>query len=184
MPGFSITWFLKGLMHPATTPSHIILLLGLGLLLGQQGKTHLGGKLLFFALSVMFGFMLSHFCADSLRVNIAFVNNELILLTLALITGLLSALKLQLPAIMTPLLLLVSGTILGLDSQPHVIPGLQLNIYAWASGITLAIWGIVALLGLVSLLLKNILQGMILRVLGSWIAASAIFVLTLLLAGR
>lgn len=187
MLDFSFTWFEKGLMHPVVTPSHIILLLGLGLLLGQQGKSHLVRHLALFALSIIGGFVLdqviNYFVSEN-AARLAYENNELILLLLALIIGLLSVLKLHLPGAITMLLLLVSGVMLGLDSQPHIIPGLHVSFSGWIAGAALGIWSIVALLALVSLLMRDILQGMVIRVLGSWIATSAIFVLTLLLARR
>jgi hypothetical protein len=166
---------MQGIFHPLQTPAHIILIIGLAFFIGQQ--SHL--KILLLALfAIIAGFALNHF-------NLLNWNTELILLSLALICGLLLVLRLNLPTVISLVLLIISSVILGLDSSPIMIPGLSTNsIYSWrlGAGITLTVG--VVLLSLLAYLLNRFWNGIILRVAGSWIATSAIFVLTLMLAGQ
>ena len=172
---FTQTWFIQGVLHPLQTPAHLMLILGLALLLGQQKQLK---GLLLLPFSVIAGLMINHYSLLSW-------NTELILLVLALICGLLLVLRLNLPKIITIILLLFSGIILGLDSSPVMIPGLGINsIISWRLGAMLTInMGIVAL-DLLAYFLNRYWNGIILRIAGSWIATSAIFVLTLMLAGK
>ncbi len=178
---FSPSWFQDGLLHPLQTPSHLILLLGLGLLLGQQVKTSppFLKYVALLLLSLMIGFILNQ------TQNIHW-NNELILLVIALSVGLLTLLRPKLGPKKTSLILipavLLSGIILGLDTQPIVIPGMRsVSINSWLMGSASSIMSLILLLGLLSVGLRRFFNGMILRIASSWIATSAIFVLTLLI---
>ncbi|MCF6191348.1 MAG: HupE/UreJ family protein [Cocleimonas sp.] len=172
---FTHTWFMQGIMHPLQTPAHLILILGLAFLLGQQKQFK---SLLLLPIVVLAGFVLNHY-------SLINWNTELILLALALICGLLLVLRLNLPAFITIVLLIVCGVTLGLDSSPIMIPGLGSNsIISWRLGAAVTINIGIAVLALLAYLLNHYWNGIILRVAGSWIATSAIFVLTLLLAGK
>jgi len=152
-----------------------MLLLGLAFLLGQQKQ--LKGILLL-PFSVLAGLLINHYSLLSW-------NTELILLVLALICGLLLVLRLSLSKFITIMLLVFCGIIVGLDSSPVMIPGLGTNsIISWQLGATLTINIGIVLLSLFAYLLNQYWNGIILRVAGSWIATSAIFVLTLMLAGK
>lgn len=178
---FSSSWFLQGLLHPLQTPSHLILLLALGLLLGQQAKTlrQLIKYLALFTVSVVIGFVLN----QTQNFN---WNNELILLVIALSIGLLTLLRPHVSSKKISLFLipavLLAGIMLGLDTQPIVIPGMRsVSINSWLFGSASSIISLILLLGLCGFGLRRYFNGMILRIAGSWIATSAIFVLTLLL---
>lgn len=162
-------------MHPLQTPSHLILLFGLGLLLGQQTKTqgNIINNLSLFIVLVISGLVIQNY----LSINL---NNELILLTLALIAGILVILHLNLPSIIMTTLIISGGIMLGLDTSPVIIPGIRsVSIYSWLSGSAVSIFTIISALILCSFVLHRFLEGMIIRVVGSWIATSALFVLTL-----
>jgi len=179
MTGFSSTWFLEGFLHPLETPSHLILLVALGVLLGQQASAHFFRNLLLFSVAVIVGFIINN--TFSLRWN-----NELILLFLALFISLLTTLRLDYRLwwvqATTPLLGISCGLILGLDSSPVVIPGLGADtFYNWLLGASIGIYASIIIIAVISLLLRHLFQGIILRVLSSWIATSALFVLTLLM---
>ncbi len=177
---FSSSWFIKGLSHPAMTPSHIMLILAMGLLLGQQAKSGLPGRLATLLISVVIGFILNQYLSDTVK-NL--FNTELILLLLALSIGLLTLLKLTLHNALLIPVILFAGIMLGLDSTPAMIPGLRsVSINSWLFGAGSGIVALVTIMSLVSLALHNVLKGLILRILASWIATSAIFVLTLMLA--
>jgi urease accessory protein len=179
MIGFSSTWFLEGFLYPLETPSHLILLIGLGVLFGQQVSTHFIRNLLFFCGSVLIGFVINN--GLSLRWN-----NELILLTLSLLVSLLVVVRLNASLLWVKILVLFfsisCGIMLGIDSSPIVIPGLGANtFYNWLFGAAVGIFISTFIIASISALLRNVFQGIILRVLGSWIATSALFVLTLLI---
>ena len=166
---------MQGIFHPLQTPSHLILILGLGLFLGQQKQLK---SLLLLPFAVFAGFALNYY-------SLLDWNTELILLILALICGLLLLLRLNLPAFVSIVLMVFCGIILGLDSSPVMIPGLGANsIISWRLGAAITINIGIAVLALLAYFLSRYWNGIILRVAGSWIATSAIFVLTLMLAGR
>ncbi|RTZ62651.1 MAG: hypothetical protein DSZ29_07985 [Aquificaceae bacterium] len=176
---FSTTWFFDGFTHPLETPAHLILLIGLAILLGQQGGAYLIRNIVIFSVAVIAGFVINNYASPDM-------NNELILLVLALLVSLLVILRLDYRAswvqFIVVLLSLISGIVLGLDSSPIMIPGLAVStFYNWLFGTSVAITLTVSIIALISFLLRNLLQGVVLRVIGSWIATSALFVLTLLL---
>lgn len=179
MSGFSTQWFMDGMLHPLQTPSHAMVLVGLALLLGQQVNTRFVRGLTLLTISVLMGMVINHYFASSLA---GLLNNELILLVLALSIGLLIIMKLGLHDLIIMLTVIICGVMLGLDSSPTIIPGIRSSsIYSWLSGTAVSIVVSISLVSLVSLMLRKLLEGIVLRVMGSWIATSAIFVLTLLL---
>lgn len=159
--------------HPLQTPAHLILLLGLAFFLGQQKQLK---TVLLLPIAVFIGFLSNHFALLDW-------NTELILLVAALICGLLLVLKLRVPIILSLVLLACSGFVLGLDSSPIKIPGLGLNsINSWRLGATITMSLVLFLITTFAYLLNFFWNGIILRIAGSWIATSAIFVLTLIIA--
>ncbi len=166
---------MQGILHPLLTPAHLMLIFGLALLLGQQKQFK---SIVLLPFAVLTGFIFNHYSLLSW-------NTELILLVLALICGLLLVLQLNLPKFITIIFLIFCGIILGLDSSPVMIPGLGINsIISWRLGAAITINIGIVVLSLFAYFLNHYWNGIILRVAGSWIATSAIFVLTLLLAGK
>ena len=179
MIGFSFAWFLEGFLHPLETPSHLILLVALGVLLGQQASAHLMRNIFLFCITVIAGFIINHTFSPQW-------NNELILLLLALFISLFTVLRLHYRLSWVQwtisLLSIGCGLMLGLDSSPIVIPGLGADtFYNWLLGASIGIYVAVIIMAIISLLLRDLFQGIILRVLASWIATIALFVLTLLM---
>ncbi len=175
---FTPTWFMEGLWHPPQTPSQLLVLLALAVFAGQQGRLFPGSLLLFFIASLIGGFVLNHFYTPNWNV-------ELFLLVIALITSLLVVLRLELsPGLSKWVLLpfaLISGVMLGLDSTPIMIPGLGNEItYNWLAGALTSMLLLFSVLNALSYVSRNLVNGVVLRVAGSWIATSALFVLTLL----
>ena len=168
---FIQTWFIQGLLHPLLAPSHIILLVSLGIIIGQQSI-----KLIYFvmlAISVSIGMILKQYLVISLNI-------ELILLVLALIVSLLILAKLRLPRFLVLLLIIMSGVVLAYDTDPIVIPGVGENsINNWLLGALISMLSVVTLLSLIAIFIRRFWEGIILRIIGSWIATSAIFILTL-----
>jgi len=177
---FAPGWFLQGLLHPLQTPAHILLILGLGLLVGQQQRQL--GSLLIFSLSIILGLILNQNLDQNLVFNDLNLNIELMLLALGLVTSLLVIIKIPLPSLLVWFFVLISGLVLGFDSSPMLIPGLgATSIYNWLAGAASSFIGIILITTIVAYFASKLWQGIILRVLASWIATSAIFVLTFIL---
>ncbi|PWQ97807.1 HupE/UreJ family protein [Leucothrix pacifica] len=169
-------FFIQGLSHPLMVPAHLIVTFSLGLLLGQQGWKHMGIVLPFFILVIGASLVMTRHYNPSW-------NSEAILLPLAAITGVLVILKLQLHWIITVVLAAAAAVVIGLDSAVPMIPGLQARkIYASLAGSGLTVFGLLLVISVIAWSLRNLLQGIVLRVLGAWATAGAVLVLTLLLA--
>jgi len=170
---FTPSWFMQGMLHPLQTPSHILLVLGLGLLIGQQRL--LLSSLLLFSFSVLVGLILNQTIKPDFDI-------ELMLLAVGLFVSLLVIIKLPLPSLLIIFLAIISGIGLGLNSSPILIPGLgSTSIYSWLIGVTCSFIAGALITTRIVYFINNYWQGIILRVLASWIATSTIFVLTFIL---
>lgn len=173
---FSTTWFMEGFWHPPQTPSQVMLVIALAVLLGQQTWTTSLKTITLFIFSLAVGFVINHFYTPNWSV-------ELLLLSIALAISLLVTLKLTIAKPLLFVLLIISGVIIGLDSRPIMIPGFGNSIVInWLLGATSSITVLFVLLNLISYMLRNLINGVVLRVIGSWIATSALFVLVLMFA--
>lgn len=169
-------FFMQGLSHPMMVPAQLIVTFSLGALIGQQGWGHLRIVLPVFLVALAGGLIMT-------RYQTASWNSEMVLLPLAAVTGLLVTLKRQLPIIITIILAIVAAIVIGMDSAVPMIPGLQVRkIYASLAGSGISIFGILLLISLIAMMLRNVFQGVVLRVLGAWSTAGAVLVLALLLA--
>ncbi len=171
-------FFLEGFWHFLQAPSHIIVLFGLGLLIGQQGSRGVRFGALSFALAIGGGLSLTQLVLLSWK-------HDIVLLLLAIAIGALLALRRNLPAWGVALPAAVAGIMIGIDSGPSVIPGMQATMtFVSLVGTALSTCLAVMVFALPSLLLRSPLNGIILRVLGSWVSASALMVLVLTFAPR
>ena len=171
---YTPTWFIEGFWQPLQDPSQLILLVSLGLLSGQQGQHVITKNLALFAGSLGIGFILNHFYTPIWNV-------ERSLLISALSMSLLVTVQLQLPRVLLFLFNISSGIMLGWASTPISIPGFGNSImYNWSSGVLISMTLLLAVVSYLSFLLRNLIHGIALRVIASWIATSALFVLTLL----
>lgn len=161
--------FFGGVLHPLTTPTHLLILLGLGLLVGQ--KTPLNLKLplqVFIPVSAI---------ALALTTT-GFVNTIPTpwLIGLALVIGLLVALSWKLPLWVSGALFGAAALLIGLDSPAESA--------TWSGTLKtlLGIWvGLILGVGDIayfsSLCTRHHWQQTGLRVTGSWISAIALMVL-------
>ena len=173
---FSTTWFFEGVWHPPQTPSQVILVVAIAVLLAQQSWFISIKNLSVFILSLIIGFIINHFYTPTWSV-------ELMLLIFALTISLLVTLRLKLIAAILFLLLISSGIALGLDSRPIMIPGFGNSIAVnWLLGATASMSALFIAANLPTYFLRNLINGVVLRVIGSWIATSALFVLVLAVA--
>ena len=100
--------FYNGLLHPVLVPAHLLLLIALGLFLGQQGIKRVELALGVFAAATLAGLVLAWF---SIGAGI-----EILVLALSAAIGLLVAISLHVPLIWCVVIALLAGLLLGIDS--------------------------------------------------------------------
>jgi hydrogenase/urease accessory protein HupE len=169
IPG--VTGFPGGLLHPVLIPAHLMTLVGLALLIGR-GKMRLISELVFAA--ALIGGL------GAIALGTGETRAPLVLLAVAAICGLLIAAALPAPRPVVWLLAAVVGVAIGLDSPPDVISirmAYVIMLGTWIGAVAV----LVALAEVAARLARH-WQLIGLRVLSSWIAASAILVLALRLA--
>ena len=168
-PAFAgATGFSGGLVHPLFVPTHAITILSLGMLIGQQTPHRRWPLLLAYAagLGVGFAAMVSAFAPR--------FSAEALLAATAIV-GALVALARGAPWL-TGFLALGVGIALALDSSPGGISVREANII-----IVGTFCGAVILLGVVLkvvAIFRREWQKLGMRILGSWMAASAVLILT------
>ena len=171
----STNFFMKGFYHPMMVPAHIIALFALGLLLGQQGWRAIKVVVPTFVLALIASLIMT-------RYQSAPWEAELVLLPLAAITGLLVVIKLNLGPVVPLLISIIAAVVIGMDSAVPRIPGLQAaKIYSHLTGSGIFASGLLLVISLISVSLRKLLDGVILRILGAWSTAGAVLVVTLLL---
>jgi hydrogenase/urease accessory protein HupE len=163
--------FVAGLVHPLSITAHVTALIGLGLMVGQQSRRR--ATLLAFAIGLMAGLA-------ALAAAIGETRAPLVLLSGAALAGLAAAVGWPMPSILGAPLALIVGAAIGLDSPPRAASIAAAN--AALAGTALAAFAAVALIAAVAARLRRGWPRIGVRVLGSWIAAAAILVVTLQLA--
>ncbi|TXH71172.1 MAG: hypothetical protein E6Q83_02925 [Thiothrix sp.] len=154
-------------------PAHLMVLLALGLLLGQQTPSTIRPSLALYILSLGSALVLTRFLPR-------FVQGELNLLILALSLGLLVILKLRINLALALTLSICAGVLIGLDSRVSALPGLGASkIYLQLAGTAVSASLLLSLLTLFSFYLNKLLNGLAVRVLGAWITAGSLMVLAL-----
>lgn len=170
----STSFFMKGLYHPMMVPAHLIALFALGLLSGQQGWKTIRLVLPTFIAVLIASLIMTRYHSPSW-------NAEWILLPLATVTGILIVLKLQMATIVSLVIACLAAVVIGMDSAVPRIPGLQLSkIYEHLAGSGVFSSSLLFIISLTALNLRNVLDGVILRILGAWSTAGAVLVVTLL----
>ena len=171
----STSFFMKGLYHPMMVPAHLVMLFALGLLPGQQGWQTFRIVVPAFVLVLVTALLIT-------RYQTAAWNAELVLLPLAAITGLLVIFKWNWSLFVPLTIAVLVAIVIGMDSVVPRIPGLQVaKIYAHLSGSAVFASALLIIISVIALALRNLLDGVILRILGAWSTAGAILVVTLLL---
>jgi len=162
-----------GVLHPLLAPAQVLALIGLGIFIGRQSSGRLLGALAF-AAGLVGGLV-------AIASAIGPTPAREILLVSAAVTGAAVALAIPLGPAGYAIFALIVGAAIGLDSAPEVV-SLQVGsaiLIGAGFGACLAL-AIVA--GCAAMLVRD-RQRIGLRVLGSWIAASAVLVLALRFAG-
>lgn len=171
------SFFWQGCLHPLIVPAHLMVLLALGLLLGQQTSSTIRTSLGWYVLSLCGALLLT-------RVLPRVDQGELSLLGLALCLGLFVILKLRINLALVITLSISTGVLIGLDSRVSALPGLGASkIYLQLLGIAFSASLLLSLLTLISFYLNKLLAGIAVRIIGAWVTAGSLMVLALLLHG-
>jgi len=161
--------FYSGVAHPFVSIDHLILLVALGLLLSQRDlRAGLGVLVLGVALGLALPFW-------GLRLDAA----AALLFVFAIIAGASLALAWPLPAVVTLVLCAASGVCIGLQTDLPV--GTFTTAATAGAGVALAVFLIAAYGMAIGTVIRHRLQGIPLRVAGSWIIAIALMMLAFLL---
>ena len=167
--------FYNGMLHPVLVPAHLLLLIAVGLFLGQQGSKKVERPLGVFGVSTILGLFMAWFSIGS--------GLETIVLTLAATVGLLVAISPQMPSSGRTLIALLAGFSLGIDSAQEELFGKDRFVSLFGSGV--AIYFLVFYpLAIADYLNKKSWQKIGIRIVGSWVAASSLLVLTLSFSTR
>jgi hydrogenase/urease accessory protein HupE len=166
----SVAAFAGGFVDPLMVPAHLLALLALGLLVGRPDGGSRIVALVAFALALAAGL-------SAIALAVGQTPATDVLLGVTAVSGLLVALAFVLPSLLGVALAVIAGAALGLDSPPQVIAMADATLALTGTwlGACLAL-GFVAVCA--SLLTRD-WQRIGTRILGSWIAASAILVLAL-----
>jgi hydrogenase/urease accessory protein HupE len=156
-----------GLVHPFLVPGHVLALTGLGLFLGVQPRRLGMGLTALFAASLIVGLM-------AIVSAVSPVYQDNVVLVVAVVAGILVALARPVAALISlPLVVM-------LDSVPHEI-SMQTTLLALV-GAAIAAFIVATFVAEIARTAARDWQRIGVRILGSWIAASAILVLALRLA--
>ena len=166
--------FYNGLLHPLLIPAHLILIIAIGLFVGQQVSKNTEIALGSFAMATMVGLILAWFTIGTQIVTF--------ILVLSMTIGFLIAIN---PALRPPInryvaigLGALAGLALGMDSAQEALAGKEKLASLFGSGV--AIYFLVLYpMTLADYFKEKAWQKIGIRVLGSWLAASSLLVLTL-----
>jgi len=158
-----------GLLHPYTEPVHIITLLGLGFMLTQQARSVPPLGWMIFCVAAFLGLI-----ANNINLTLPLSPT---LLVIAILLGLLVAIRPALPVITCLCLSFIAGFVLGMDSSPGTA-NIWTEIVAIISTTTGLGIALLIVIGWGDYFRKN-WQQVGIRVIGSWIATSALLVFTL-----
>jgi urease accessory protein len=161
--------YFSGVLHPLTTPAHVLVLLGLGLLAGQQSPLNLKTPLAVFI-------PVSALALGLTTTGIVKAVYPPVLISLALLAGLLVALEKPPTARVSRVLFALAALALGLDSTVETGSGLVIvkTLLGTWTGLILAVADIAYYS---SRFTRWHWQKVGLRVAGSWITAASLMIL-------
>jgi urease accessory protein len=159
-----------GALAQIVAPTNLLALVALGLLCGQNAARLPSVTLTAFALGLLAG---SGLLALALRDPPA----ALCLLALSAVTGIIAAIARPVPAILKHALAFATGTALALNAPPQAISIPAAVARQLGTGVAALV--ALTLIAFLAMKVERAWQRIGLRIAGSWIAASAILVLTL-----
>ena len=157
--------FAEGFLNPLLTPAHALTLLALALCVGQQKGR--GAAWLIFGLALAAGFLAIVLAVETTPARI-------VLLADAAALGVMAA-TVWAPKPLVWLLAATAGTALALDSPPQAVT--IAAAYATLVGTALGACAMLVVIATIASHANADWQRLGMRILGSWIAASAILVL-------
>ena len=157
--------FVDGFINPLTTPAHVLVLLALALLLAEQPQRLAG--VLIFALALTTGFVAIVLAVETTPARI-------VLLAVAVVLGAMVAAA-WVPKLLAWLLVAIAGAALALDSPPQAVT--IADAYATLAGTAVSACTMLVVVAAFARHAHADWQRLGVRILGSWIAASAILVL-------
>jgi hydrogenase/urease accessory protein HupE len=160
----------NGILHPLVVPAHLLVLTAVGLFLGKQGTRVEAPTLLVFSLFTLGGLVTTLFISGGI--------GEKKLLAAAALVGLLVAANLRVPMVLCLLVAASAGFLLGLDSYQEVMAGKAKFFSLLGSGLGICFLFSYAL-AFADYFGDRNWQKIGVRIVGSWVAASAILVLAL-----
>jgi urease accessory protein len=155
----------EGFLNPLLTPAHVLTLLALALCVGQQKRR--GAALLVFALALAVGFL-------AIVLAVETTPARMVLLTDAAVLGVMAAAAWA-PKPLVWLLAATAGTALALDSPPQAVT--IAAAYATLAGTATGAYAMLVVAATIASHANADWQRLGMRILGSWIAASALLVL-------
>jgi urease accessory protein len=161
--------FYNGMLHPLIVPAHLLLLAGFGLLLGQHAPKI--GRVGWFAFALALVAGLAAAVAPGAQLSLPFM------LVLALIAAALVILDRPVGLVIATLLGIAAGIVIGLDSRPETTSSRDLWLGLMGAGIGAVL--ILSYVGGLAAAVSRPWQRIAVRAAGSWIAASALIVLSL-----
>ena len=169
-PLLGLTGFTGGLLHPMFEPAHVLAIAGLGILIGQQTPRWGRAAPIGYAAALAVGLV---------AIALAFVPRYAgeTVLACALIAGILAAVARPLPEPLGCALAAAAGLAVALDSPPDAISVGEANLMLHGAMLGASVLLLVVVF--CASRLERPWQRIGLRVIGSWIAASAILVLAL-----
>ena len=165
--------FYNGMLHPLLVPTHLLVLVSLGLLIGQHAPQASRTGWPVFVLALLGGLGLGFTHATGVP--------EPGLLAIALTAGLLVALAYPFAAPALAVLAAAGGTAVGMDSMPDT--GGTRETWLLLAGTAIGTTLVFSYAGGLAATLDRPWQRIGVRIAGSWAAAAAAMVLALALAG-
>lgn len=167
--------FSNGLLHPVFVPAHLLVLLALGLFIGQQGAWKNRSALALLPIATVAGLTLAWFTTSGAI--------ELLLQAGAAIIGLMIATNLAPGLFWRSLIVASTGFAVGMDSPQELISTQDklTGLTGCSIGITLLFFLALALAAWFS---DEEWERIGIRILGSWIAASSLLTLALSFSPR
>ena len=172
-PMQGIGHFYGGILHPVLVPSHLLAILALGLLIGQRGVSTMRAAYPCFLVALLVGLTLAGFSPA------APARAEPALLLIAACCGLLAALNIPTPRVVAALAALLTALVVGADSGVDNLNRQETFGALFGAGVGACIV-LIVVAGLAEMPRRD-WQRILVRVIGSWCAASAVLVLALAL---
>ncbi len=162
--------FLNGILHPLLVPAQVIAIVALGLLYGQHQEDKNKKSVLLFLMAIICGLFLTGLF------NIPDVS--ILLLIIATIIGLIVVSGLTIPQAIYIILAVIVGIVVGLDSVQVDLDTRSTIVSLFGSGVGIYFLFLYSMALSESLTYKH-WQRIAVRILASWLCASALMVLAL-----